>query len=83
MSRLKAAAGALLFDLCTTAPEKMVHDLRSDDVWSLGALTDAKKNGEYTAAGLDMSDNLLPLPAFTQVSRSFYCAPLSALTTLL
>jgi hypothetical protein len=68
---LKAAAGALLFDLCTAAPEKMVHDLRSDDVWSQGALSAAQKDGDNTAMNL-ISDNLLPLPAFTQVDGGFY-----------
>jgi hypothetical protein len=70
LSRLKAAAGALLFDLCTAAPEKMVHDLRSDDVWSQGALSAAQRDGDHAAMNL-VGDNLLPLPAFTQVGGGF------------
>ena len=74
LSRLKAAAGALLFDLCTAAPEKMVQDLRSDDVWCQGALTAAQKDGDHAAMSI-ISDNLLPLPAFTQVGGRILIDP--------
>lgn len=70
LSRLKTAAGALLFDLCTAGPERMVRDLNTEDVWCQGAI-------EYGSSGTDSSevlsihltDNLLPLPAITQVGE--------------
>ena len=70
MSRLKAAAGALLFDLCTAAPEKMLADLRLDDVWSVGTIRYVEKLDGVTDLGVfntHSNDNYLPLPAITQV----------------
>jgi hypothetical protein len=75
VARLKASAGALLFDLCTAAPDKMVSDLRTDEVWCCGASvynqsSSVQRDGEGEESHLTLCDNLLPLPAFTQVSTS-------------
>lgn len=70
LSRLKAAAGALLFDLCTAAPEKMVADLRLDDAWGVGSIQYIEKSDGNTDKGVFnalSSDNFMPLPAITQV----------------
>ena len=66
LTRLKATAGALLLDLCTAAPERMVGDLWGEDVWRAGAVSISEKGG--AGEGLSsLSDSLLPLPAITQV----------------
>lgn len=75
VARLKASAGALLFDLCTAAPDKMVSDLRTDEVWCCGASvynqsSSVERDREGEESHLTLCDNLLPLPAFTQVSTS-------------
>ena len=70
LSRLKAASGALLFDLCTAAPEKMVADLRFDDAWSVGSIQFIEKSDGNTDKRLFntlSSDNFMPLPSITQV----------------
>lgn len=66
--RLRATAGALLFDLCTAAPEKMLTDLHTEDVWAQGGLEYAKGrvSEEMDPA---LVDRLLPLPAITQVGE--------------
>ena len=77
IARLKASAGALLFDLCTAAPDKMVSDLRMDEVWCYGASvyvqsSSINRDREGEASHLSLCDNLLPLPAFTQVGTLNY-----------
>jgi hypothetical protein len=66
LARLKSTAGALLFDLCTTAPEKMLADLHTEDVWAQGSQSKGSGGGD---ADLALTDNLLPLPAVTQVGE--------------
>ncbi len=67
LARFKSSAGALLFDLCTSAPEKMMGELAGeDDVWrSAGA--GAALRDDFA------SDNLLPQATITQVIKSFLC----------
>jgi hypothetical protein len=56
--RLKASAGSLLFDLCTSIPDKVIADLASEDVW---ASVDTTKNA--------IDESLLPQPSITQVGE--------------
>lgn len=60
LSRLKSSAGALLFDLCTSAPEKYLQSLSTEDVWT-------KYTEEQDVDSLDSSDGFLPLSCITQV----------------
>jgi hypothetical protein len=54
LSKYKASCGALLFDLCCCAPDKLLLDLRNEDVWA-----------SKTASADE--DGLLPQQLFTQV----------------
>ena len=56
--RLKSSAGSLLFDLCTSIPDKVIADLASEDVW---ASVDTTKNA--------IDESLLPQPSITQVGE--------------
>lgn len=55
LSRLKSAAGALFFDICVLAPEKMLAELAGEDVWS----------SEFAVP----VDSLLPQQAVTQAGE--------------
>lgn len=65
LGRFKSAAGALLFDLCTFAPEKATVDLCSEAMWSAGALP---LGSDADGADVATDENMLPQPAVTQVS---------------
>jgi hypothetical protein len=70
LSRLKTAAGALLFDLCTAGPERMVRDLNTEDVWGQGALAYGSNSPTSSEVlSVHLTDSLLPLPAITQVGE--------------
>jgi hypothetical protein len=74
LARLKITAGGLLFDLCTAAPEKMLADLHTEDVWTQGGVEytkGASGSGGESEGGMDLAlvDSLLPLPAITQVGE--------------
>jgi hypothetical protein len=36
LSKLKSSAGSLLFDLCTSIPDKVLSDLSNEDIWASG-----------------------------------------------
>ena len=56
ISKLKAAAGYLLFDLCTALPKKLLREVYSyDETWAVGKIDNADKT-----AGGDMNDELDP-----------------------
>ena len=55
LSRLKGAAGALFFDICVLAPEKMLAELAGEDVWSSEVAVSV--------------DSLLPQQAVTQAGE--------------
>jgi len=57
LARLKAMAGSLFFDLCTAAPERMLNELASEDIWA------------STTHSQFAEENLLPQPAITQVGE--------------
>lgn len=56
--RLKSSAGSLLFDLCTSIPDKVIADLAGEDIWASGD----KSKGAY-------DESLLPQPSITQVGE--------------
>ena len=56
--RLKSSAGSLLFDLCTSIPDKVIADLANEDVWA---------SGDKAISVIE--ENLLPQPSITQVGE--------------
>lgn len=58
LNRLKLSSGSLLFDLCSSVPEKVLSSLHSEDVW----------NSDLVGG----VDNLLPQSCFTQVINMKY-----------
>lgn len=64
LGRFKASAGALLFDLCTSVPEKMIAHLSDEDVWSEAATTSSSSSSRS-----HHDDVLLPLSSVTQVGE--------------
>ena len=93
LSKLKSAAGAILLDLCTASPEKILIDLKAEDVWCAGAIKYNEKNaggggggGNKGEEGIPhFNDNLLPLPAITQVRLclfSFFSLSLSSFSSV-
>lgn len=61
LSHLKSAAGALLFDLCISTPEKITSVMAGDDVWS---------SEDNNAGGSDLYQmDLMPQPSFTQIGE--------------
>jgi hypothetical protein len=64
VSKLRAAAGALLLDLCTALPRKLLVDVASEDSWAVGKLS---SSSDSEAVSYRADENVLPQQFFTQV----------------
>jgi hypothetical protein len=56
LSKYKLSCGAFLFDLCCSAPEKLLSDLKSEEIWA-------------STKTVTSIDSLLPQHIFTQVGE--------------